>query len=97
MIAFDEIETVPICVRCGRGFTPSTQWPDPSIRIDAQPVWWTQSETGRTCGGRVMDVPRRGQIEQLDDEEFYRGAWSQEQFAQMTATRTRGGDDDVES
>lgn len=81
MVAFDEIETVSVCVRCGRGFPP---WCDLSTRVDGLAVWWTQTECGPTCGGRILQVDRRAQIERIDNEEFFRGEqWTPEEIAIM--------------
>lgn len=63
MIAFDEIITVRVCVKCGRGF-PS--WTRMSSPIDAQQVWWTLEAEGPRCDGRVLEVDRRSWIDALN-------------------------------
>lgn len=79
-VAFDEMVTVRVCLKCGRGFPEWT----PSIAVDGYAVWWTQSETGPRCGGAVISVGRRGQIEHVLDEEFFTGEqWTPEQVATL--------------
>lgn len=75
-IAFDEILTVNICLRCGRGFPP---WTPLSSGIDTLSVWWVGIEvdsagrsiiSGPVCNGQILAVARRDQIERIDNEEI---------------------------
>lgn len=53
---------VVVCARCGRGFPLP---PSNEALIDTMPVWWTQTEEGPQCGGRLMRVDRLKEIERL--------------------------------
>lgn len=52
-------EYVVICARCGRGVLGQSR----RAVIDTMPVWWTQDAEGPKCGGRLMNVNRRKQVE----------------------------------
>jgi len=90
MIAFDEIVTVNVCLRCGRGFPP---WTPLSSSIDTLSVWWAGVEVdadgqavirGPVCNGQILAVSRRDQIHRVDAEEFLRGEqWTAEEIAKM--------------
>jgi len=81
MIAFDEVVTVTVCRRCGRGFPP---WSALSTHIDSLPVWWTTTELGPKCNGQILKVARRDQIHRVEAEEFLRGEqWTAEEIAKM--------------
>lgn len=82
-LAFDEIITVQVCLRCGRGFPP---WAPLSTSVDTLPTWWTQnpSPRGPVCNGQILAVSRRDQIHRVDAEEFLRGEqWTAEEIAKM--------------
>lgn len=89
MIAFDEVITVSVCLRCGRGF-PS--WSVLSTRVDTLPIWWTSTETGPKCGGQILSISRHDQIRRVEAEEFYRGEeWTPEEIKCITeAQHARG-------
>ncbi|HMH98997.1 MAG TPA: hypothetical protein VK577_20875 [Bradyrhizobium sp.] len=82
MIPFDEIVTVQVCLRCGRGFPP---WSVLSTRVDTLPVWWTTTETSPVCGGQILSVSRHDQIHRVEVEEFLEGEqWTPEEIKSMT-------------
>lgn len=60
------IITVPVCSKCGRGFINEFA---KNAAIDSQPVWWTQTEEGPRCDGRIMHMDRMKQIEKIYGDE----------------------------
>jgi hypothetical protein len=52
-------EYVVICARCGRGILGQSR----KAVIDTMPVWWTTDVEGPPCGGRIMSVERKAQVE----------------------------------
>jgi hypothetical protein len=93
-IAFDEIITVQVCLRCGRGFPP---WSVLSTRVDTLPIWWAGVEIradgrpvlgGPACGGPILSVSRHDQIHRVEVEEFLEGEqWTPEEIKSMTEAR----------
>src|SRR6266700_4747459 len=81
MIAIDEVTTVTVCLRCGRGFPPYAPL---SSRVDTLNVWWTQNQRGPVCNGQILAVSRRDQIHRVEAEEFLRGEqWTEEEIKKM--------------
>jgi hypothetical protein len=81
--AFDEMVTVVVCAKCGKGILP---WSDEmlSAGIDNQPIWFTTTQREDFCNGRLIIVERQAQIERVEIEEFMRGSqWTPEQIARM--------------
>jgi DNA-directed RNA polymerase subunit RPC12/RpoP len=64
-IAFDEIRTVNVCLRCGKGFP---DWVPLTTQVDTLETWRILSAglVGPKCGGRIMTVPRGEWIAELD-------------------------------
>jgi hypothetical protein len=86
--AFDEMVTVVVCAKCGKGIPP---WSDEmlSVGIDNQPIWFTTTQREDFCNGRLIIVERQAQIERVEIEEFMRGEqWTEEQFAKMRLNQT---------
>lgn len=55
----DKNTIVIICGKCGRGIIGAES--KDSI-IDSQPVWWTQTEEGPRCNGRLIRILRDNAI-----------------------------------
>lgn len=85
--AFDEMITVTVCSKCGKGIPPWSEML--SAGIDNQPIWFTTTQREDFCNGRLIMVGRQGQIERVELEEFMTGEqWTEEQFARMHLNQT---------
>ena len=84
-LSIDEIITVTVCSKCGKGIPPWS--PILSVGIDNEPLWFTTTQHEDICNGHLIIVERRSQIERLELEEFMSGEqWTAEQAAKMKST-----------